>query len=568
MAYVAPNGIIQLFHGTSLTPEYVDTIWFENKTQQNDMFSQIVHKEFTNQMYTRVSENKCRVQAIADSIRDCDYMRFKNTRGLDSKWFYAFITNIEYINENVSEITYEIDELQSWYLDGQFRACYIERQHSETDEVGQNLQPEPLECNDHVVTKTYAEIGSTSIGYIISIGTVNKVKSMALDENWRALFEQNRFGGYASTLKYLYFATPAQIIEFMNKVAFIDGAIQGLFVANDMWVIMGMYAVPTDFFSVNGTQISVAGVSCNVLAEFPKVINVNSQYSGGYVTPPTYHGFGTFEGNIYTPINKKLLTAPYTYLEIETPVSSQDYKFESFLSDNPIAGRGRYDFKITGCCNPEPALIIQPEEYNHDSNVYKYALTVEGFPMIPVYECGMFENAGKSLGAATKTALMAAINAFANDGFQGLKVGLSDFPALATDLIHKIPTIHTVGGVKCGGGSTNIAPIMVRKELPSASDKFFSVMFNQMGLRVEIARKFDRFLSKYGYAQNTVAIPNIHARQKWTYVKTRDCRFSGYCPATAKEKINSIMNNGITWWDFRTTVGSYGDFSNPIIEVG
>ena len=39
MAYVAPNGTIQLFRSVELTPAYTDTIWFPNISTQDSVFT-------------------------------------------------------------------------------------------------------------------------------------------------------------------------------------------------------------------------------------------------------------------------------------------------------------------------------------------------------------------------------------------------------------------------------------------------------------------------------------------------------------------------------------------------
>ena len=168
MAYVAPNGNIELFRRITLTPAYTDTIWFPSITAQNAYFSYQANYHFSNQMYTRVSGNRCRIHVTADEIRDCSYMRFQNIRGNKSKWFYAFITNVEYINEQVSEVTYEIDEIQTWCYDvsdsDRFNECFIERQHSTTDRVGDNLVPEPLDVTENIVSKpslSYTKYGKS-----------------------------------------------------------------------------------------------------------------------------------------------------------------------------------------------------------------------------------------------------------------------------------------------------------------------------------------------------------------------------------------------------------------------
>ena len=68
---------------------------------------------------------------------------FQNT-SFGIKWFYAFITNVEYINNETSEITIEIDVMQTWHFDYTVNQCFVEREMAATDDIGGNLVPETL----------------------------------------------------------------------------------------------------------------------------------------------------------------------------------------------------------------------------------------------------------------------------------------------------------------------------------------------------------------------------------------------------------------------------------------
>lgn len=612
MAYVEPCGTIELYQLVTqpLNPSYNHTLWFPNETAQRTFFTNHLFGRYTNQMYTRVNSNTIRIQGLADNLRNCNYMGFNN--GRTSRWYYAFIINQDYINENVTEITFVIDEIQSWYLSCSWNECFIERQHSTSDQRGDNLQPEPFAISDYIVTNSDVVRGSWDIGYILVVGTVTKTNASILNQPWTPLFQQDMFGGFGSTLKYIYIDSPDKIIDLINRANFVDGALKGIFQSDDLWTIIGLYVVPTDFFNVDGGDtISILGVSgLKTLAEYVETIIVptydpNNHPNG--IHYPTYHGFSGFSNSTYEPINKKLLTYPYTYLSVETPISNQDYKYESFSGNN-------FGFKIYGCCNPEPSVIIVPDSYNHDENNYRYSLTVNGFPMLPVYECGMFENAGRNIGASIKEAVSQVVGYLASVPANGTEwINYAPTTALATqpeypenifgkNIVHKepakqsegfdknnaaiglmdfasheLPRISTNGSTMSTGGSGNLAPILAPKHAnPEENDRFFVISFNQIGLRAETARKFDEYLSKYGYAQNTVNRPNIHARENWTYIKTKDCCVSGPMPYVAIETINKVMNAGITWWSATGTAGRYvgvhngaiEDFYNPPVSVG
>ena len=112
MAYVQPNSIVQLFQGINLDNRYLHTIYFASEAAQNNWFTGKVYKSYQQQSYTRYTRNQIKIKDDATALFGCTYLRFMNTRS-NSKWFYAFITGIEYINEGTTLVTYEIDVMQT-----------------------------------------------------------------------------------------------------------------------------------------------------------------------------------------------------------------------------------------------------------------------------------------------------------------------------------------------------------------------------------------------------------------------------------------------------------------------
>lgn len=153
MAYIAPNSVIKILKNVPLDNTYDHTIYFENKTSQKTYFDSLVKYTLQAQSYQRINKDTMRVQILADNLYDCNYIMFQNT-SFGDKWFYAFITKVEYVNNITSEITFEIDVMQTWHFDYTLGECFVEREHTETDVVGQHVLPEPIDIGDIVCHET------------------------------------------------------------------------------------------------------------------------------------------------------------------------------------------------------------------------------------------------------------------------------------------------------------------------------------------------------------------------------------------------------------------------------
>ena len=74
----------------------------------------------------------------------------------------------------------------------------------------------------------------------------------------------------------------------------------------------------------------------------------------------------------------------------------------------------------------------------------------------------------------------------------------------------------------------------------------------------------DNYFTMYGYAIKRIGIPNRHARPYWTYIRTIGCKISGSIPFDHEDKICSIYDKGITFWNSIEQFGRYDLNNSPV----
>jgi hypothetical protein len=68
----------------------------------------------------------------------------------------------------------------------------------------------------------------------------------------------------------------------------------------------------------------------------------------------------------------------------------------------------------------------------------------------------------------------------------------------------------------------------------------------------------------YGYKANVVKIPNVKARNKFTYVQTIDCLITGNFPDEDLNRMKTMFNNGVTFWTNAVYIGMYNSGNDPL----
>ena len=310
MASIAPNTDLKILYDVPLDASQEHTIYFGTPTDQHDYFASKVRWTFSQLTYQRVNSGHIRVEKNADDLYNCNYLMFRNT-SFGTKWFYAFITKVEYVNNNTSEITYVIDDMQTWLFDWEFRSCFIERQHSISDNWCEHYEPEPVAVGEYVFNDyQMLDQGLTELGVIVAVIAVET------GGNPRGKLYEGIYSGAAL----VFFRDDA--LGTGTIASSINGYLRDFVYTPDN--IVAMYMCPYKFV---GQHQTIAPGNFNELNKTSECYN--DDYTVAGVTAGT-----TLDG--YTPRNKKLYTYPYNFLHVDNGASGElSLRYEFFEDFTP-----------------------------------------------------------------------------------------------------------------------------------------------------------------------------------------------------------------------------------------
>lgn len=142
---------VDIFSGVPLEIGTNHTILFETARDQKAYFDskKTVSGTFTNISYQRHASGVMRLEAQMSLLGTANYLRFCNPT-FENREFYSFIVDIAYVNNSTVEITYVIDVLQTWMFEYNVNPCFVDREHAETDNVGDNRVNEGLDTGPFV----------------------------------------------------------------------------------------------------------------------------------------------------------------------------------------------------------------------------------------------------------------------------------------------------------------------------------------------------------------------------------------------------------------------------------
>ena len=100
---------------------------FSDKEEQFEYFDSLEKIELDSCNYQR-KDNVIMFPAHIDSIIEYNYCMYQNSN-YSNKWFYAFITKMEYENNGTTKIYITTDVWQTWQFDLDFKESFVEREH-------------------------------------------------------------------------------------------------------------------------------------------------------------------------------------------------------------------------------------------------------------------------------------------------------------------------------------------------------------------------------------------------------------------------------------------------------
>ena len=518
--------------------------------------------------YQRLN-NTLKVPYNAEQLYKYNYCMFQNSNYGD-RWFYAFITNVEYVSESTSRLWLQTDEFQTWFLDRTMQTCYVEREHVIDDTVGAHIKDEGI--NPGVMTVMQHAIDDEEMNLV-------PVVQCAVEPKTDGTYVNNGgdvYTGMYSGTSMSAFLTMQEFIDFMTAL------------------------------SNNGQQDAVSSVYMVPRFMLGELVKKGEGY--GYWVPSSQMGeavsiekkyaFGNTNLNGYEPKNNKMFCYPFVYIEITNfNGNTQQLRSELFGSEGTVY------LEKTGTYDVNGNIVYIPRNYNGIPRATEMALPLPSYPTCAwVYQTFM-NNYGQSnyTWYVPGTDAQIQLNSmtdnpsvkFALDSATSYADTLADVASLAGQALtapsnmrkaaaELIPsTISTASSVVGSIGSAAYESMQMQADLGKAvrqpntvrggtnsTATLVGIGSYTMGIRKyacskESAKMCDDYLSAYGYNVSEFKVPNLTHREHWNYVKTIGLQLQGEIPASAMQTIQNIFDNGVTLWH-DWDIGNYGQ-TNKIV---
>ena len=542
--YIEPSTNIKLLHNVPLDTTYDHTIYFEDGSSQFNYFSNLTKYDLASYSYQRVRRGYARVGIVADNLYDCNYMMFRNIN-FGQKWFYAFIKSVEYINNECSEIEFEIDVIQTWLFDFSLDQCFIERNHTITDVVGQNIVPEPVECGEYVFNEEITHPFSlTDMAVIVGVLDVDQstVSGKTYDGIYGACtltaFNANDSQGINNYLAEFVQAYDNVVTIYMLPKSFIAGEPD----------LTGGYTIPDTSGAVRN------------------IVTFNPIQSGDTL-------------DHHTPKNNKLYTYPYNFFHVDNHSGEElTLRYEFFEDYTPrLECDGTITQPIKAVCYPVGYKGVP--EYSELSGwrvLPTESLTLNNFPLcswnMDSYQAWIAQNALPIATTLIGTAIGAGVGSF-SAGSIGTAVTLASpigpakFRDNPADPIVKQSAITDITSLLTQNYKASIAADIMKGSFNNGSvncaNSKQDFWCGRMSVSQQYAQMIDDFFTRYGYAIHRIDTPNVSSRPHWNYIKTVGCTATGSVPADDMKRICQIHDNGITYWKNGNEIGNYSLDNSP-----
>lgn len=540
MAVIAPNSEIYLIK-SPIELDNDNQLNFANANAQHAYFDSLPKRTLANATFQR-KDGTIRWPESMENILNYNYCMYRN-KNHGNKWFYAFITDIQYLNDNCSTVSIKTDVWQTWQFDLTFRKCFVEREHVNNDTFGLHTVPEGLEYGDYVVNSSYNLGNNYSFADCYLIAQVSDL----CESMWQIWGNTSKvYGGLPQGTWFiaLYGESETELYtNFTNFVRSYDAenladAIVSMFVAPKALVTVG--ALPFSFNTQYGFDAY-------------KVLPTSSFTSLGNYTIARNTAI---DG--YVPKNNKLFCSPYNYLMITNNGGADVcYAWEDFASSN--AGFSERGIVSQGC-----DIKLTPNNYKRTELTagYEWSISRQKMPTVSwnsnYYLNWVAVNGKYQEIQAGLTGLRFGAQVVSGMANQNLGQMVNAIPSLASSVADQMQQIREAQMVPFSSkGNSNTGDLNF-----SVGKSCFT--YYRMSIKAEYAKIVDDYFTQFGYKVNEMKVPNITGRAYWNYVKTHGCNVIGDVPQSDIEEIKAMFNRGITIWHNPTYFLDYSQ-NNTIV---
>ena len=618
MSYlIQPDSDVILLRNIPLDLSQEHSICFDDAGQQERYFKGEGRAKFTltTYSYQRHSLGVIKVEKCADDLYDVNYMMFRNT-AFGNKWFYAFVTDVEYINNVTTAVYYKIDPLQTWLFDFNIGQSFVVREMPKDDYANEQLVDEPLETGEYVVSHlatggfsaiTDSDWYNTRICVLVTNAIINVINSSspffvnpltsgdlyvyppiyqenASPQNPR-LFELGDVG----SVRCNNMSTGLLPLLFPNNDlgrSNLQWYIRFLESANASNSIVTMFIVP-HFVDVSYSMTPYTQGTDKYYKVSAVIDDGNQQFK---ISRPSW--VGTTDNPLpNTEIrNMKLYNYPYCFPFISDGEGDiQPFKPQYFYDND-----GFFNFEFMYSCTSTLDLCFIPNNYKGMALNLNESYAITKCPQIPwitdyynTYWAEQKVNITSSLigdflsaGSEILGGIQASAPAFNKLNYANANYGRLLRRGHAPQTIMKQQRSEIMQNMS-NSSLGALAPVIdIGQTLGNlgiarhTSDRnhgvpttdilavrnIFKPYYGIMSITKEMAQVIDDYFTRFGYATHRSKVPNWRTNQRpvFNYVQTKDTVIDGHLPQEDAEEIVNIFEKGITWWH-RTgnNIGNY-----------
>ena len=592
MATVPLSGTnIRLLKGVPFHSDYKHTRWFDTKSQQTSYFlsKDVVHYMSQANFQKIEGKNFIAVNKDIDSLWGVNYVMFQNAQ-YSNKWFYGFVTQLEYVQRNTTYVHFSIDVFQTWRFEWEFKPSFVVREHCKlwnsdgtpvinTVDEGLNYGSDYDTVYEHkyvpmnwykwlvVVSKTVLHEGSNK-GKIIPtvIGTPQPLSYYLIP------FKDNQgvppyvYGYNQSGEDYMLVDSVTECLKALFTNSQAVNNVVSMYVTDHIGVDTSVTengSFPDHIKLLNDVSISEATIREEGTSNQTVMLYVNriSQFN------PTSYTVNTNKYSSFRSVKEsKLLMYPYSMTVLN------DYKGNMVEIKNEYIGSNRLELFVQGSLGTSNKVSYSVKKYNNNfsDTVDRYISLENGLinnnpnelsvmnDYLASYLQGnrntiqhqrkqaISDGVYKTLSGiitgvtATETASQVAGTIQASKGLQDTVLKLQGINAKIKDIDNIPPQLTNMGG--------NTAF--------EFGNKYNGVWILKKQLKPEYQKKLEHFFNMFGYKVNEVKVPNFHTRKYWNYVQTESCIVTGDFNNEDLQEIKNVFDNGITLWH-TDDIGNY-----------
>ena len=469
-----------------------------------------------------------------------NYIAFQNP-DYSNKWFFAFVDDVKYVNDNSTEIYYTIDQFSTWFRNLSINDCFVVREHTNDDTIGSNTIDENLDVGQIIATwgKTDTNL-STNNGYFWIVVACNFNPNPTESQGAERYAGMAMYGDYPQGSA--WFAWLINPNNYTTEILSLSQWIYDVAQRGHSNDIQSIFAVPYQAFNAIGD----VGEDHLVKSGGGRKINVQDILSKNIMY--------TMDAQQLNLKNNKCNVYPYLFLRITNNAGSfNDYKIEDFHfpeADDNIS------FNYIGI----PCL--------------GYSGKVR-----PQYYQGIDNNEDESLQMGKYPTLSWSSDAFTNWITENaVSIGVSGISAVIGGAV-SVATANPIGIASASLSIANIIGQFTQAKMKpntaegnaNAGDLNLSFNLNRFKIfrmrpKAEYLKRIDDYFSTYGYKTLRMKIPNITGRRYWNYVEIEQNESIGHgsIPADALNTINNAFHQGVTIWHNHSNIGNY-ELDNSIV---